>query len=173
MKKYNLIGCCGISCGLCPRYQSKAKSRCSGCGPDAHCSYCPIFRCCVMKRSYETCADCSEFPCGRFDKWFDTDSFVTHQKCLPNIQTIKRLGVKEFLKEQEERRQILEVLLERYNPGRCTSLYCSATALMGIESLKKTVKQIWSVKEDKAKSFKRLIQELAEKEKIALKLRRK
>jgi hypothetical protein len=172
MKKFPLIGCCGISCGLCPRFQSKAKSRCLGCGPDAHCSYCPIFRCCVLKRNYETCADCSEFPCEKFEKWFDTDSFVTHEKCLQNIQIIKEAGGKEFLKEQEDKKRLLEILLEKYNPGRCTSLYCLAIALMSIESLKKAVQQIESVKEDKAKTFKKLIQELAEKEKITLKLRK-
>jgi hypothetical protein len=174
MKKYNLAGCCGISCGLCPRFQSKAKSRCLGCGPDAHCSYCSIFRCCVMKGNYETCADCSDFPCKKFDEWFDSDSFVTHQRCLPNIQKIKESGVKEFLKEQEERKRILEIMLEKYNPGRCTSLYCLASALMSIESLRKAVKQIESAKEeDKAKTFKKLIQELAGKEQISLELRRR
>jgi hypothetical protein len=47
-----------------------------------------------MKGNHETCADCSEFPCGRFDRWFDADSFVTHQKCLPNIQKIKYRALK-------------------------------------------------------------------------------
>ncbi len=172
MKKYNLIGCCGISCGLCPRFQSKAKSRCSGCGQDAHCSYCSIFRCCVMKRNYETCANCSEFPCEKFDKWFNADSFVTHQKCLQNIQKIKKEGIEEVLKEQEERKSFLEIMLQKYNPGRCTSLYCLASALMSIESLKMAVKQIESVNEDKAKSFKKLIQELADNEQITFKLRK-
>jgi hypothetical protein len=126
-----------------------------------------------MKRGYDTCANCSEFPCGKFDKWFDADSFVTHQKCLPNIQKIQKAGVEEFLKELEERKGFLEIALEKYNPGKCASLYCLASALMSIESLRKAVKQIESVKEaDKAKTFKKLIQELAEKEKITLELRR-
>jgi hypothetical protein len=172
MKKYKLIGCCGISCGLCPRFQTKAESRCLGCGPDAHCSYCSIFRCCVMKLKHETCADCSEFPCKKFDKWFEADSFVTHQKCLPNIQEIKKAGVKEFLKEQEERRKILEIMLEKYNPGRCASLYCLACARMSVGSLNKAVELIERVKVDKAKTFKRLILELAEEERISLKLRK-
>jgi hypothetical protein len=172
MKKYNLVGCCGISCGLCPRFQSKAKSRCLGCGPDGHCSYCPIFRCCVIKRNNETCANCSEFPCGKFDKWFDADSFVTHQKCLPNLQKIKNIGVKEFLIEQEDRKRFLEIILDKYNPGRCTSLYCLASALMSIELLMESVQQIENVKEDKGKMFKKSLQELAEKEKIILKLRK-
>jgi hypothetical protein len=142
MKISNLIGCCGIFCGLCPRFQSKAKSRCLGCGPDGHCSYCPIFRCSSMKRNYETCADCSEFPCEKFNKWFDGDSFVTHQKCLINIQTIKKIGVKKFLEGQKERKNILEKILEKYNPGQCISLYCLAAALMTTESLNNAIKEI-------------------------------
>lgn len=172
MKENNLIGCCGIFCGLCSRFQSKAKSRCLGCGSDGHCSYCSIFRCCVMKREYETCANCSEFPCDKFDKWFDGDSFVTHQKCLPNIQQIKAVGIDEFLKEQNERKKLLEMILELYNPGRCATLYCQAAALISIESLEEVIKQIESVREDKAKTFKKFIQELGEKEKISLNLRK-
>ncbi len=172
MKKHYLVGCCGISCGLCPRFQSKAKSRCLGCGPDGHCSYCPIFRCCAMKRTYETCADCNEFPCDKFSRWFDKDSFVTHQKCLSNIQKNKKAGIKEFLKEQAKRKKLLETFLEKYNPGQCMSLYCLASALMSVESLKNAQKQIGDIKENKPKTFKILIQELAEKEKISLKLRR-
>ena len=172
MKKFNLIGCCGISCGLCSRFQSKAKSRCLGCGPDGHCSYCPIFRCSVMKRKYETCANCSEFPCEKYDKWFDTDSFVTHQNCLPNIQKIQNSGIEEFIREQEQRKRLLEKILEIYNPGRCTTLYCQASALMSLKSLKEALIQIKTVKEDKPKSFKKLIQELAEKDNITLSLRK-
>jgi len=172
MKKHALVGCCGISCGLCPRFQSKAKSRCLGCGPDAHCTYCPIFRCCLMKRSFETCADCPEFPCEKYAKWSDGDSFVTHSKCLPNIQKIKNVGVKEFMKEQKERQKLLELMLAKYNPGQCVSMYCLACALMPVASLKKALKQVGSAKGDKAKAFKAIIQELAEKEKISLKLRK-
>lgn len=172
MKKNNLIGSCGISCGLCPRFQSKAKSRCLGCGPDGHCSYCPIFRCSQMKRNYETCADCDEFPCEKFKKWFDGDSFVSHQKCLLNIQTIKKIGIEKFLEEQKERKEILETMLEKYNPGQCMSLYCLASTLMDIELLRDIIKQVENVEGDKPKAFKKLIQELAEKKKISLKLRK-
>lgn len=171
-KKHDLTGCCGISCGLCPRFQSKAKSRCSGCGPDAHCSYCSIFRCCVTKRNYQTCADCSEFPCNKFDQWFDLDSFVTHQKCLENINTIKKIGIDEFSREQTERRELLELMLEKYNPGQSMSLYCLASSLMSIESLKEALKHIEDLQENKPESCKKLIQELAKREKISLKLRR-
>jgi hypothetical protein len=172
LKNYNLIGCCGIYCGICPRFHSKSKSRCSGCGPDSHCSFCSIFRCCVIKKRYETCSDCSDFPCNKFNKWFETDSFVTHIKCLPNIQKIKKVGIKDFLKDEEARMRFLEIILDKYNSGRCMSLYCQFSAHMSFESLKNALRQIESIKGDKAKSFKKLIQELAEKDNISLRLRK-
>lgn len=125
-----------------------------------------------MKRAYETCADCAGFPCKKFDAWSDADSFVTHQKCLLNIEEIKKVGIDEFLKEQAERKQLLETMLEKYNPGQCMSLYCLASALLSVGSLKKALKQIEGIDKNKPRSFKILIQELAEKEKISLKLRR-
>lgn len=125
-----------------------------------------------MKRNFETCADCHDFPCEKFAKWFDGDSFVTHQKCLSNIKKIKNVGVKEFLKEQTERQRLLEIMLKEYNPGQCVSLYCLACALMRVDSLKKALRQIAGVKGDKAGAFKVLIQELAKKEKVSLKLRK-
>jgi hypothetical protein len=125
-----------------------------------------------MKRDYETCADCNEFPCEKFGKWFDTDSFVTHHKCLPNIQRIKEVGINALLGEQEERRVLLEIMLKKYNPGKCMSLYCLVSSLMSVKSLNEAMKQIEGIKEDKAKSFKLLIQELSEKENIILRLRK-
>jgi hypothetical protein len=171
-RKFTSIGCCGISCGLCPRFHSKAKSRCLGCGPDAHCSFCSIFRCCQIKRNYETCADCNEFPCEKFGKWFDADSFVTHSNCLINIQKIQNIGIKEFLKEQSERKNLLESILKKYNTGRLMSFYCLASSLLSIESLRKALKQIEPIRENKAKSFELIVKEFAKSENVVLKLRK-
>jgi len=125
-----------------------------------------------MKRNFETCADCLEFPCEKYAKWSDGDSFVTHKNCVTNLKRIKKVGVKDFLKEQKERQKLLELMLAKYNPGQCVSMYCLACALMPVDSLKKALKQVGSVKGDKPKVFKVLISELAEKEKISLKLRK-
>ena len=171
--KNNLVGSCGISCGLCPRFQSKSKSQCLGCGLDGHCSYCSIFRCSSMKRNYETCADCNEFPCPKFDKWFEGDSFVTHQKCLLNIQEIKKLGIKKFLEKQEERKNILETILKKYNTRKSMSFYCLTAALLPTKSLIIAMEEIENSKEEnKAEVFKKKIQELAEKENVILMLRK-
>ena len=60
LKKYNTIGCCGIDCGLCPRFHTNGASACPGCcGKDfkeKHPS-CGVVTCCVDKHKFETCAD--------------------------------------------------------------------------------------------------------------------
>jgi len=77
-----------------------------------------------------------------------------------------------FLGEHAERKEILEIMLERYNPGQCVSLYCLASALMSPESLKKALKQVEQVGANKPAAFKKMIQELAGTEKVSLKLRK-
>jgi hypothetical protein len=172
MKKHNLIGVCGISCGLCPRFQSKAASRCLGCGLDAHCTYCSIFRCSAIKQNYETCAECKEFPCEKYEQWFDADSFVTHQKCLANIQEIKEIGIDKFLEEQKKRKVLLEIMLRKYNPGKCMSLYCLASTLLSVKSQTEALDRLKKVENNRSETFKMLIQELSENEHIILKLRK-
>lgn len=70
LKKYETIGCCGIDCGLCPRFHTKGESGCPGCGglnfKDKHPS-CGFLTCCVIKNELEVCSDCNDYPCKRFD----------------------------------------------------------------------------------------------------------
>ena len=125
-----------------------------------------------MKHSHETCADCNEFPCGKFSKWFDTDSFVTHKNCLPNIKKIKNSGIDEFLKELSERKKLLELILDNFNTGRLMSFYCLASTILSIGSLKNALKKIENAGENRVKSFELLIMEYRDSENISLKLRK-
>ena len=64
-KKYFTIGCCGIDCGLCPRFHTKGDSVCPGCGglgfKEKHPS-CGFLTCCVTKKGLEVCSDCPDYP---------------------------------------------------------------------------------------------------------------
>ena len=94
-KLYPVIGCCGIDCGLCPRYYTIGASKCPGCCGldffDKHPS-CSFITCCVKKNNLEVCAQCDDFPCPRFDGWDAGDSFVTHLKSVSNLNYIKEHG---------------------------------------------------------------------------------
>ncbi|TET26129.1 MAG: DUF3795 domain-containing protein, partial [Dehalococcoidia bacterium] len=50
LKKYPIVGACGLNCGLCPRYYTQGTSRCPGCcGPDFWQKHpgCAFITCCV------------------------------------------------------------------------------------------------------------------------------
>jgi len=178
----NLSGCCGIYCGLCPRYQSSAQSRCPGCKILSLTISCKRYNCCVKAKGFVTCAECDDFPCEKYEGFFDWDSFVTHKVCRPNIRRIKKVGLRKWLQEQANRRAILENLLANYNEGRSRNLYCTAVALMPADLIKEAankarqimvgVKGTCDIKK-RAKILRTAIQDLASRSKIDLKLRKK
>lgn len=186
VKKYPTIACCGLDCGLCPVYYTKGPSRCPGCcGPDFFNKHpsCSIITCCVKKHSFETCAECAEFPCSKINKWDKRDSFISHRVSLLNLRLIKEEGIENFKTQQKKRVEILEDILENFNEGRSKSFFCIATALLPIEALEqalmKSNEQIKNegidLKDLKAKSkiLKAFLNQYADKGEIELKLRRK
>jgi len=146
LKKYETIAACGIDCGLCPRFYTKGNSVCPGCGgpgfKEKHPS-CGVLTCCVIKNGFETCADCSEFPCSRFKAMSSgCDSFVTHKKMLSNLEEIKAVGIEKFIEKQNVRIEILKGLLADYDDGRAKSFFCQACALLPTEELQKVYTEL-------------------------------
>ena len=142
LKKYPIIGCCGLDCGLCPRYYTKAPSKCPGCCGSGffnkHPS-CSIINCCVKKNNFESCAECDDFACDKIAKWDLGDSFISHGVSLVNLQLIKKIGIQKFIEIQRRRMNILEIILDQFNEGRSKSFFCTATALLSIETLEQAL----------------------------------
>lgn len=144
---------------------------------------CKIYNCCVKKNGFVTCADCRDWPCDKFDGFFEWDSFVTHKVCRPNLERIKAVALREWFKEQGKKRAVLEKLLANYNDGRSRSFYCTATALMPIDLIKEAVNEANKIVADKkvtdsdvkarAKILRSIVQDSALKSGIDLKLRKK
>ncbi len=142
LKKYNTIGCCGIDCGLCPRFHAKGGSVCPGCGglnfKEKHPS-CGYVTCCVNKNGYEVCSDCKDYPCKRFDpKRIGYDSFVTHKKIFMNLDFIKSNGIGSLINQQNKRMNILTDFLANYDDGRSKSFFCISCALLPLEKLQES-----------------------------------
>jgi len=185
-EKY-LAGCCGLYCGLCPRFQSKAPSRCLSCHLGEQHSYCSVYRCCVTKRGLFTCADCEEYPCERLLRVLGVeeslDSFISHKPALPNLDRIREVGLETYLGERKERRLLVEHLLANYNEGRSMSFFCAASALMPPDLIRQAIAEMERMLTDnqvigsdlkaKAKAMRSSIQELASQAGIDLKLRKK
>lgn len=178
----NLAGRCGLYCGLCPEYQSAAKSRCPGCKILSLTISCKVFNCCVKSKGLNTCAECDDFPCEKNNPdLVQQDCFITHKVCGPNIKRIREVGLKTSLHEQRERRKILEDLLANCSEGRSSTFYCTASAVMpiglinkGVDEAKEVVlgRGISDVKV-RAKILRSAIQDWASSSSIDLKLRKK
>jgi len=190
VKIYPTLGCCGLDCGLCPRYYSAGPSRCPGCcglGFFGVSPGCGTITCCVKKKGLEVCAQCDEFPCSRFaswlDKWWLEDSVVTHRKIRPNMDFIKEHGLEKFLEQQARRITLLEKMLEGFNDGRSKGFYCLAAALLSIPaletSLSETERKMKAGKvkandvKTKAKILREFLEGFAAREGVELKLRSK
>lgn len=181
IKKYPTLGCCGLDCGLCPRFYTEGSSRCPGCCGlgffNKHPS-CGFITCCVKNKGLEVCSECVEFPCKRFDDWFGNqayDSFLTHKKAEPNHLFITEKGLEKFLEQQRKRIKLLEIMLKDFDDGRSKSFFCLSATLLSIQGIKDSIKKAREkTKNDdikiKAKILKESLKETAEKEKVELKL---
>ena len=186
IKTHPTLGCCGLDCGLCPRYYTVGNSRCPGCcGPDfwqKHPS-CSFITCCVKKRNLEVCAECSEFPCSKFKDAGKYDSFLTYKRVIQNLDFIKEHGVEEFIEQQKKRIELLLIMLKHFDDGRSKSFYCIATTLLSIKDLRSALDNAeQKIKEDKgesddtktrAKLLKGFLNDIAAREGIELTLRKK
>lgn len=182
LKQFETIGCCGIDCGLCPRFHSKSLSACPGCGgagfQDKHPS-CGFLTCCRVKNGFEVCSHCQDYPCPRFDSEKEGfDSFVTHKMVFTNLEDIKQFGILEFLKVQDTRIAILKELIENFDDGRSKSFYCICCTLLPIDRLVKILESAKTVKnetdlKDKSRFVKKSIQAISDLLNIELKLNSK
>jgi len=103
--------------------------------------------------------------------------------CLSNLKYIKTIGVENFVDIQKKRIELLAIMLDQYNEGRSKSFFCIATALLSIDDLENALKtseqkvQADNVSKtdlkSKSKILKRILNEIAAKDGIELKLRKK
>ena len=186
-KTYPTIGCCGLDCGLCPRYYTAGHSRCPGCaGPDFFNKHpsCSFITCCVKKKNLEVCAECPEFPCLKFksEKEYqqvkESSSYPSCKKIIPNMNYIKKHGLKKFIEQQSSRMKLLETMIKNFDDGRSRSFFCGAAAFLDLAGLKNSIdKANQKIKIDKitqtdvktkAKILKGNIYEIAMKEGLEL-----
>ncbi len=186
LKKYPIVGACGLNCGLCPRYHTEGTSRCPGCcGPDfwqKHPS-CGFITCCVKQRNLETCAQCADWAgCEKVAKLLDSskyqDSFISYRPLAANFAFIQKNGIEEFAKLEIEKQAFLRHLIDNYDEGRSKSFYCTSCQLISLDKLKEALVDVeikltedTGIKE-KAQIVRAAINNVAEVLQIDLKLRK-
>lgn len=180
-REYPLFSACGLNCGLCPRYQTDGSSKCPGCAGEGFLTKhptCRVLSCC-QRHGIEYCYLCDEYPCKKYDGADASDSFITHQNQLKDLEKAKTTGLDAYICELDEKIAILESLLQDYNDGRRKNFFCIAVNLLELEDVKHVIGQIanevkpeQSVKEKSAIAV-RLFQAMADARNITLKLRTK
>jgi hypothetical protein len=186
LKKYPIVGACGLNCGLCPRYYTAGKSRCPGCcGPDFWQKHpgCGFITCCVKQRGLETCAECKDWEeCERVAKLLDSakykDSFLSHKPLAANYAFIQKNGIEEFVRLEMEKQKLLRHLIDNYDEGRSKSFYCTSCQLVPLDKLREAlidietkITQATDIKE-KAKLVRAAISQMADSLEIDLRLRK-
>jgi hypothetical protein len=141
------IGICGLSCRLCPMYNTEAKSRCSGCkSPDRMAVGCLFITCAVKKKGIEFCWECEESnTCEKWKKHRETgkrhDSFKCYQTLEADISFISKSGIYEFEEMQKQRKHFLKEMLKNFNEDRSKSYFCIAATILELEDIQEALIQ--------------------------------
>ena len=142
MKKYTRktpqFSLCGLNCCLCPRYRTTGSSRCPGCGgEDFHEKHpaCGIISCSMRHDGVEYCFQCKEYPCARYTRPNDKDSFITYSHVPMDMDAAKESGIESYVDQLSAKCQILDQLLDHWDNGRLKSYFCLTVNLFPLEEL--------------------------------------
>ncbi|TXT56186.1 MAG: hypothetical protein BAJALOKI2v1_620020 [Promethearchaeota archaeon] len=112
MDKKQLIARCGIWCGTCRQYlvrkkelfeEKGLKRGCEGCWiRDKNCTF--IKKECAPLRNNEIefCYECENFPCDNLTELDELYVSRYNMSLIENQKRIKQMGIKKWIKEQEE-----------------------------------------------------------------------
>ena len=167
---------CGLNCLLCPM---QLGGYCPGCGGGEGNQSCAVARCAMEQGVGEFCSRCGRFPCGRYEKMGEYDSFLPHSRMVRDLARAEELGLEVYITQLEERRSILDRLLESYNDGRRKSFYCLAVYLLDLDSLRRAFEEIQKASpegtpvKEKAITAVGILKRAAEADGVTLKLNKK
>jgi hypothetical protein len=181
--KYTETGICGLSCGLCPMFETQSASKCDGCkSPGRMTAGCPFITCAIKKMGVEFCWECEKSAtCERWEKHRkagkEHDSFKSYQKLEHDIRFVQTDGIEAFIQQQTIRESLLVRLLNEFNDGRSKSYYCIAATVMDIEELKSalneaTLKSKSFSSQDRSRLMHSILDNIALKKGYHLKLRK-
>jgi len=144
-RQYPQYALCGLNCGLCPRYHTAGPSRCPGCGgPDFNLKHpaCGVISCSLRHGQVEFCMECPEYPCARFAKVSEGDSFISYQHVLSDFAAAQSDGIETYIKQLDRKIEILNDLIDHWDDGRKKSFYCNAVNLLPLSDLENLMQEI-------------------------------
>lgn len=100
-REVSLIGCCGAYCGTCPALTDHS---CKGCklgyedgSRDIRAARCAIKRCCLMKKRFNTCADCPDYGYCTIIQGFFAKNGYKYKKYLESLEFIRKHAYPAFI----------------------------------------------------------------------------
>lgn len=174
-RKNQLFSLCGLNCRLCPMLLG---NYCGGCGNGNQ--SCRIAKCSLEHGKVEYCYECKQYPCEKYQRIDEYDSFITHRRQKADLERAQSIGIAQYNLEQQEKIQILSHLLSNYNDGRRKNFFCVVVNLLELSELREAMKQIRSNDELSLLSFKaqcsyvaEVFQKIADRRNIKLQLVKK
>ncbi|HAP54433.1 MAG TPA: hypothetical protein DCQ16_00325 [Spirochaetaceae bacterium] len=128
---------CGLNCALCPRYNTDGSSRCPGCGGlDFRLKHpaCAVIGCSRRHGNVEYCFACEKYPCDRYLRTGEKDSFISYRNVLEDNEKA-RADLGRYLSDLEKKKEYLDYFLEKYNDGKSKGFFCLAINLLPIEDI--------------------------------------
>lgn len=152
---------CGLNCSLCPRYNTDGRSRCPGCGgPDFNLKHpaCAVIGCSRKHGNVEYCFACENYPCERYERTGDKDSFISYRNVLEDNEKAKA-DLKDFLINLEKKKICLEYFLKSCDDGRSKDFFCLAVNLLPAEDVEEIL-EIAKTEERRRKPETKMIKRL-------------
>lgn len=176
-RKEPLFSLCGLNCGLCTMYVG---GYCPGCGGGEGNQSCSIAKCSMQHGNIQYCFACREYPCQKYDKWDEYDSFIPCRSRQKDVDRARRMGINAYITELKEKMKILDRLLNNYNDGRRKTFFDTAVYLLELRDIQTVMDFLENqegvrelpIKEKALLAVKRF-QDLADMRGISLKLSKK
>lgn len=179
-RKNPAFSLCGLNCLLCPMLLG---GYCGGCGNGNQ--SCGIARCSIHRRNAEQgrveyCTECSEYPCERYRRIDEYDSFITHKRRKLDLAKAQQMGADAYTLELLEKKKCLDYFLSFCNDGRRKTLFLLAANLLELSDLQGVMEEVCGEKardlptvKERAAYVAGAFQKIAESRNILLKLRKK
>lgn len=88
------------------------------------------------------CFQCKEYPCDRYARANDKDSFITYLHVPADMDDAKRNGLESYLNDLSRKSDLLDSLLENWDNGRLKSFFCLAVNLLPLEDLETVMSKL-------------------------------
>lgn len=172
-REHPMFSLCGLNCALCAMHLG---NYCPGCGGGAGNQPCAIARC-GAEHGVEFCWLCCEYPCGKYERFDDYDSFVPHSVRRRDVERARLIGLDAYFAELEEKAEALHLLLERFNDGRRKTFFSVAVYLLELSDVRAVMQRLHKAEglplKERASRAAILFQRQADALGISLKLNKK